>query len=428
MKFGPLLLGASLLANVALGVLLVRQSPGPTTAETPKRNSALKATAPTAAAAKPGQSLEEALASGDSAALLAAGVSPDIIRALTLGRAFDRLQDRLRQLREAHARDPRYWRNARNFDGPRNRAPLIAAQREFSDAVRQAYGFSIDEFFSERDARYSYLSPEKRATLQRIEQDYDEMMSQVYADVNGLQLPADREKLKLLRAERERDIAAAMSPAEREQFELHDSPAARDVMYRYGVALDSEEDFKRVVALQKAFNDRYGNNDGQRTPEQMKDRRTAEAQLRDQILASFSPEQQAALKRANDADYRTLNSLAQRLNLPGTVTDSVLATRNAYATQSMAINANTSLTEQERRAQLQALATRAQADLRNSLGADGAQAFAERAIWISMLKNGAAFSTNPRDGNGVSGEASVVRVPPPGARRSAPVTSEKLEE
>jgi hypothetical protein len=46
---------------------------------------------------------------------------------------------------------------------------------------------------------------------------------------------------------------------------------------------------------------------------------------------------------------------------------------------------------------LQELANRARTELAQTLGAEAADAYAQRAAWLSLLQNGVAFATNPKD-------------------------------
>jgi hypothetical protein len=407
MKATPLLLGLSLVANLALVAMVLRRSGS--TDEKPTTTAAGSAVVASRPVGGSGSSdaaaLQAALASGDTAALTAAGVPPDIARAVAIGRAFDKMQTRMRELRPKPADDGKYWRRSPGFRPDattrEQRMEMNKVQREFTETMRKALGEDLDSAFGGRDSPYAFLPSAKREQLRQIEQDYNEMQSQAYMDQEGIQLPSDQEKLKLLRLEKERDIAAALSPEEREQYELRVSQTANNVRARYGDAIQSEEEYRRIFALQKAFDDRYANQDrgegGPASQEMMRARRDAEQQLQDEIRASLNPEQLAAMQRANDQDLKAAESLVRRLNLPANTPEVVLASRENYAAQSMQINGNAALSPQERRTQLQALATRAQNELQGTLGSEGAQAYAQRSQWISVLKNGNAFSTNPKD-------------------------------
>lgn len=422
MKITSLLLAGSLAANLALvAVVFLRPSSGPTrsAAAVPIRHASSDKIEL--------NSLRAALESGDVAALTAAGVSPELIRILSVGRAFDAFQARMRAAATEPVDKARYWRNAPRTESPevaRNRRMETSkALREFSEALRLAYGADLESLFNSRDSRNSFLPPAKREMLRRIEQDYAELQSQI-ENSDGIELASDRQKRKLLQAEKDRDIAAALTPEERAELELHTSMSAMVVRGRYGDALETEEDYRKIYALQKAFDDRFKNDvDGGRpTPESVRLRREAQEKLQDDIRAALTPEQWATVQRSSDQDYRTIDSLTRRLNLPANTGENVWGVRDAVAAQSQQINANATLTREERLTQFQNLATKTQADLRTLLGAEGAEAYAQHSPWLRMLNNGTAFSTNPKDapaGPIITGQT-VYAVPPPGTPPARP--------
>jgi hypothetical protein len=264
-------------------------------------------------------------------------------------------------------------------------------------------------------AQFSFLAPDKRAALKRITQDYDEMIAKYSA--NGLQLASDREKLQLLRAERQRDIAGLLSPAELAEYEMRTSSSAAMLRARYGDAIASEEDFRKLYGLQKAFDDQYPMPNGRVTPDFMRERAAAQRQLQADMRTALGADAYAALTRAADPDLRTIDSLASRLNLPAGTSDQIAAARDSYAAESQRISADTSLNPQQRQAQLRDLGNRAKASIIGTLGSEAADAYAQRSPWLNMLQGGMAFSTTP-PGDGMmgamAGGAGVYPVMPPG--------------
>lgn len=401
MKPTTLLLTASLVANATLVAVLVFRpptDPAPPAAAVAAGEPARRDSAGHPAAS---DALRRALESGDAAALQAAGVSPEVARQLLLGRALGRYAEVIRANRSGAAADPRWWRSrasALSGFSREQRQELWAAQRELSDAAFGAFGDDLGLFGrGTADAQYSFLPAGKCDALRRIEQDYAEMMSEFSG--GGVQLPSDREKLKLLRAERERDIAALLSPDELVAYEMRSSPTAATIRARYGDAIASEEDFKTIFSLQKAFDEKFPRDafTGRITMEQMQQRSAAERQFQADLKTALGDEKYAALRRGADSDLRTVDSLAQRLNLPADTGDRVAAAREAYASESQRINADTSLTPQQRRAEIQALGQRAKSEITQTLGGEAAEAYSQRAPWLSMLQGGMAYSTNAAD-------------------------------
>lgn len=425
MKPAALFLTASLAANAALVGLLVI----PRNASAPA-SSAKPAAAPTKDSALSHDALRAAIASGDTAALAAAGFSPEAIRELTVGRSLVRALERARAAK-AGTGDGRWWRT--NRANPfAAREQQLQARREITEALAAA-GLEDPGLFTPTDSAQllAFLSPEKREALRRITQDYDELMLKFSS--GGIPLASDREKLKLLRAERDRDIAALLSPAEREAYEMRTSPTAANVRARYGDGIETEEDFRKIYALQKAFDEKYplDLNGGRLTPEAMRERGEAQRQLQESIRAAVGDTAYASLQRASDYDLRNLDSLATRLQLPTGTADRVAASREAYAAESQRINADTSLSIAQRREQIQALGNRARGEITQALGQEAADAYAQRSAWVGMLQNGMAYGT-PQTGSGganpvANAGSSVYPVPPGGSngnvRQSFTVTA-----
>lgn len=400
MKLIVPLFAASLLANAALLALWQLRPARPAPAARPAAPSVPTPRAPGAPQADP---LIAALASGDSAALTAAGVPVEVIRQLAAARAFGRLATLARTMDGPPDRGDgaEFWRPAQPGGRPsptrEQRAERYQAEREFQEAIRAAFGDAID--WDSRARANRFLPAGKQELLRRIERDYDEMIREINDASGGVQLPADREKLKLLQAEKERDIAAALSPAEREQIEFRTSRSAQALIGRYGDVITDEAEYRRLYALQKAFDDQYNNesyHSRPRTPDEARLRAEAERRLNDDLRAALGENRWAQSARAADGEFRMLGDLASRLSLPPNTPDSVYAVRDTYAAQSAAIQQNSALSAEDRRKQLTSLATRARADLSATLGADGAEAYAARSSWLRLLQNGTAFTTDPR--------------------------------
>lgn len=386
MKPTALLLAVSLAANLALaGILLLRSPSAPDASSSPRSVVRLSGDS--------GDALRAALAAGDAAALEAAGVPADLARQIAASRAIARATDKLRALQAKAGSEGRWWRN--RTPTAAEREELALAQRELSDALAAAYG--MDALSGGREDALAFLPPAKRQALSRIVQDYEEMMAKYSA--SGIQLPSDREKLKLLRAERDRDIAALLTPAELADYELRTSASAQSLRARFGDAIESEDDFRRLFALQKAFDEKYPRDalTGRITPEVLQERAAAERRLQEEMRAALGEEKYAALRRAADSDLRSVEALASRLGLPADTADRVAEARANYAAESQRINADASLTPQQRRAQIQELAGRARAEMVQALGAEAGDAYTQRSSWLSMLQGGMAYSTNPKD-------------------------------
>lgn len=406
MKVPLLLLAGSLVVNaVLLATLARRPAPPPPAAPAPARP---------AAAPDPAARLRAALASGQARDLEAAGLDPAAARDLLLGRRLAAVLQRPRP-----AAGERWWRAD----------PAAGPHRE---QLRRELGVILGEALGD-DAGLAgpgldFLPPAKQAALRRIDQDYADLRARFGA--GGIVLPADKERLRLLAAERERDLATLLTPAERAAYDLRFSPSAAVVRARYGEGLETEEEFRRVFALQRAFDERFppetaaARND----PAGRQQFAAAQRQLEEDVRAALGEDAYARVRRAQDADLRNLEGLATRLNLPPDTTARLAAARENFAAASQRVQADASLPPDQRRARVQALATEARATLTQTLGTEAAEAYARQSPWVTMLQGGLAFSLTPPADLPVKGPgAGIFPVLPAGANVAGAVRQAVIE-
>lgn len=409
MKLPLLLLAGSLVANAALLATLARR-PAPPTPAAPAPARAQPVVAP-----DPAARLRAALASGQARDLEAAGLDPAATRDLLLGRRLSALLQRPRP-----AVGERWWRND----------PAAALARE---QLRRELGGILGETLGD-DAGLAgpgldFLPPEKRAALRRIDQDYAELRARF--GTGGIVLPSDQERLRLLAVERERDLAALLSPEEKVAHDLRFSPTAAVVRARYGEGLETEEEYRRVFALQRAFDARFpmetaaARND----PAGRQQFADAQRQLADDIRAALGEAAYARLRGAQDSDLRNLAGLAQRLNLPADTTARLAAARENFAATSQRLQSDATLPPDQRRARVQALATEARTTLVQTLGAEAAEAYARQSPWVTILQGGLAFSLTPPADLPVRGQGmSVFPVLPAGANAAGGIRQAFITE
>jgi hypothetical protein len=348
-------------------------------------------------------------------------------RALAIGRAFLRYQEQLRAVPAAGETDAQWWRTApvTTID-PVAREKVAAAEREFNDAVRASLG-SDPVPATGRDPRYSFLPESKQAAVAAIEQRFNDRSADLRREMGTLRLPADLDRLRELGAAHERELSAALTPAEREQFELRVSRTADAVRRNYGELIASEGEYRKIFALQKAFDEKYAGDEiayAARPADTLRLRSEAERKLLEDIGAIVGPDRAALFRRASDQDFTLLKTLGRRLNLPLRTTDTVMDLRESYAQQSMAINGEAGMDMMRRRAAIIELAGEARRELTDALGKDAMEIYAPRSNWLRYLEQGTAYSTNPKDSMSTytSLSSGVYMVSPSGGSTSSVVT------
>ena len=206
MKLMPVLLGASLVANAAL--VAIHQQRGEGAQSAPKRGAvraaddaqALRFEKPQGPATGAGAAIAEAIA-GDNLERLrdelrASGLDEESVRMIVSVRLWRRYQDRMKALQPAPDPSSPWWKDE---DGGGRQTK---EQREQSRLLRDEQRAELERLLG-KDPRaaetnpwlarqYGYLPSEKREELQRLEQDYNELSSELRRESRGFTLPSDQ--------------------------------------------------------------------------------------------------------------------------------------------------------------------------------------------------------------------------------------------
>lgn len=428
MKPLPLLLAASVAANAALVGVFVLKSPAasPADAQVPAaRDTAGAAGVSSVRAAGAAVSLPpevvRAINGNDPAALRdflrAAGFSDETVRGIVQMRVWEKYRERMKALNPQPAADQPWWKNDRNsrngFMNAQTKAQRDESrrlQKEVRDEIEAVLGPDPNQQ-RWQDQRFAFLPAEKRQALQKIQQDYQELIGEVQTDINGFQLPSDVEKLRFLEDEQKRDIEALMTPEERRAYELRNSPTANRLRWQMTNLDATEAEYLTIFPLQKAFDDKYNpqnqysygryNDDTPRDEAYWKERREAEKQLKDQIKSIIGEERYAESVRMQDGDWQQLEAATRRLSLPPDTPGKLYALRASVSAAAQQVADNPALDSDRKKQSLADLAAQARDQVRAALGTEGGDAYFKNngMSWLKELERGRVVVFNKDDPN-----------------------------
>lgn len=184
------------------------------------------------------------------AQLRAAGWPGNLIRALVT----ELVQERFA------AREPvrPFWRRIEpNLEFVLENQALAAEKRELLERLLGADASPAATMTAaQRELRYGNLPPEKLNAIARIERDYDELRARAMAEkesnsmtrINNIVLQQE-----LLEAEKLKDLATILTPAEVEQYELRNTLTAQKLMTHVAGADLSGDEFAALYRLHKEF-------------------------------------------------------------------------------------------------------------------------------------------------------------------------------
>ena len=165
----------------------------------------------------------------------------------------------------------------------------------------------------------------------------------------------------------------------------------------------TEEEYRKIFALQKAFDDTqnrdaWGNPFSQ-THDEWKKRQEDEKQLKEQIKASLGAERYADYTLAQNTDYQQLVAASKRLGLPPETARQVFDLRSTVSSESVRIVDNPNLGVDQKKQMLAALAQSTRNQISARLGDAAADAYIKKtASWLTSVESGSAV-TFGEDGN-----------------------------
>lgn len=410
MKLVPVLLGISLAANAAL--IATRHSAAgaaervgkpPAGAAAP---SGVGATAPGEGAGLSGTSIANAVQSGDMASLRdglrAGGVPEDVVRSVISMLLWKQHSARMQELTNG-AMAKEWWKQEDwSFSGrtKEQREEMRGLQKKAQAEIERLLGPDPEPEKSNPwlARQYGFLPKEKRDALMKIEQDYQELQSELQQDSGSFQMPEDREKMRFLAEEKKRDMASVLSPEELEAYEMRQSSTANNLRWQMTQMNATEEEYRAIYAIRREFDEQYNQMDqfGQRSMSQddWKKRNEAEKAMREQIKAALGEDRYKAYAYAQNHEYQQLQGATKRFGLPEDTPMRVLGLRDQISVEGNRIADDKNLTPEQKGEALRKLAADGRQKLNAFLGAEVAEAYKANtgARWLDDLEKGSIYT------------------------------------
>jgi hypothetical protein len=360
-----------------------------------------------------------ALETGDAAgirdALRADGADESTVRAVVEGVLRQRQRGKLAAERIERARHA-WWRNGRRAQA--GEAKLT--QETVTEPLQRLLGPDPLETM-DAESRYSFLPPEKRGLLAQIDRDYAEMQARRPANLSNAQLRAAAREEQLLTDERRKDVLAALSPPEREEYDLRFSETAGQVSRRMATMGATEAEYRAVKPLIDAFD---------RASQALPKADKFPVEVYNELQRTTSQQLVAALgyDRAleyfwsgYDAEYAALRRATESAGLPGEMPVRVMELDLATGQEAARIHADPALTPEQKRAALITLRQTAQGRLDALLPPPAQQALpADGLRWLTSLGEGKYLVPMPTLINGGGYSVHSIASPPPAKPDEAP--------
>ncbi len=416
------LLALSLLANVGLVTthVLRREKPEVRTAVAPP------APTPNPPPVEPPAKLWDQLQGGEArelaARLRAAGAPERTARLLVADALRERYLARQRAL--IGSGDPAaFWKESASATDREKQAALRRLAREHDDLLTELFGAApaAEEARERRRRLYGPLPDAKLERIDRLTADYGEMADGIRSQAGGALPATDRELLALLEQERRKDVAAILTPAELDIYDLMTSATARTLRARLANFAPSEQEFRALFALLRDFDERFAASNGAGDEVDQRERAAAEAELNARLKAALGETRYEEYRRQQDSGYRVVARIVERFGLPARRADEVVGLAQGVQTRLRALRAAKGLTSEAVRGELEALARESGERIVALLGGDGAELYRRTSggAWLRALERAAAEPV----GNSLDTAAKSKPAAPPAASEPAGTAS-----
>lgn len=378
-----LLLGGSLLLNaiLAYGLLAGRRAE-------PAAAPAATAAAPANDTPKIDAEIWPALEGGNLAELAArlrvSGFPPDIVRAIVAARIQESFAARRRALL-ANADAIPFWKEqARD---PAAQLALLQLDREARRQLRDVLGEDPADDLMGRPRQFDFLPAAKGAEVRRLLRDFEERRSELYA--GGAGRTTDREKFTALERGHEAALAAVLTPAELQEYNLRHSTLATSLREELAAFRPTEEEYRAIYALRAEHAATLAPSAGMLilSSDENRTRTAAQQTIMDQLKARLGPDRAAEYERAIDSNYRRTSQLVARLELPPETTGQIWKVQKEFEQRRNDVyRASGAVPAAERNRQLAALQQEAVARLTPLLGNVGVDAYRQYGgSWLQSM-------------------------------------------
>lgn len=413
MKLPTLLLAGSLLGNAALLTFWRTRAPSPATSPAPAVNP------PAAPAPSSPISLATLTPNALRDHLRSLGLPPAAITALVRSQIYSRHDTRRRELLAAASQSLPWWQFAKRpptYDASIHLTP--AQRKELADLAAEARAATLATLgpaaldpTGSIAARYAFLSPEKAVLLDALEQDYRNLNAELRDELGRVRTPADREREKLLETERQRDLDALLSPAERDLLDQQASPTASRLAARMRAFNATEEEYRAIYAIQKSF-DQQSALPANPAPGTRVPSIDNQPEFTQKIRAALGDARFADWEFSTQPHVRALADLAVAAHLPPPTVRDITALLTATAASSWKIVTDDARAPAQRTAALAQLAADTRTQVAAQLGADIAAKYLRDVFWFDLVANGAGVN--------LTGGGTMIQSVGPVARPSSP--------
>lgn len=214
------------------------------------------------------------------------------------------------------------------------------------------------------DSMFDFLSEGKRMEVTKLMTDHQTKMAETMKDG-----APDGETIMKMQKQMEDALREKLTPEEFLDYQLRFGMTANLLRNQITGFDPSEEEFMKVFKLKESFDQEFSQfGAANETEAEQKKRTDAQNQLNERIREALGPERYADYNRAQDYSYQQLYQIAKKAELPATVANEVYDMKRAAEQRANEIRSDAALTHQQRTAALEAVRAETERSFAQTLG------------------------------------------------------------
>ena len=265
-------------------------------------------------------------------------------------------------------------------------------EREKAALIKELVGVDLETEMArwsgrpdDADWRFGFLSVERQEQLKALQDKYRDLERAAFGE-NGGNDPAARARIAALRAQREAEMAQLLGPQDYQEYQLRNSWTARNMRESLASFQPTEDEFRKVFEMRKAFDDQLGLTREGGDAQAREQRQLAQQQLEEQIRNTLGEDRYRQYQLAQDDRYRELYDFGQRNNLAQETVQSVYDMRRTAELVRRQVESDRTLSPEQRVAALTALANETRTSISTTMGEQAWKDYQRRnGEWISRL-------------------------------------------
>ncbi len=247
---------------------------------------------------------------------------------------------------------------------------------------------------------FDFVAPEKRSLVEQVERDYVQMATAIHRARAGVLLPEDLVALELLAEEKRLDLAAVLTEAEMEEYDLRFSPTARDLQRSLAAIDGGPDEYRQLFPLARAFDENWRALEIQAGSDLsfLRGRKEAARRLAVAIKDAAGEERGEIIVWSHDPEFLRLAAIARQANLSRTLPADLMDLRDAVSRSGLGIVSDRGSSPEQKRLLLLSLAEVALNEARNVVGSSSLPELDPASfVWLEALRRGEVIVYDPLD-------------------------------